>query len=160
MEFSGFYIDFYLSDSATLSRLQKLLQYVSKQKLIGCGGQIEDLEYLIFEQKNLFFSEQEWQRFWWPTKEELKRFWDTWKSLSKTARQQHLSSVPWDFETLFDAIGQGEYLIQNCVPLNKGQYRLYYLPFAAPFGGTEPLKALLQIYGAAILFDFWLESES
>lgn len=142
------YIIFYLPDNEAAQRVIKLFYYIASIK--NKALQIDDLEYIIIEKQNDFFTKKEFESFWWPTPRENRLFWEHYQSLSGEEQAQFLQSVPWDFETVFDAIGQGEYTIEGVTTLGGSIYRLSLEPVSYPFGGLEPIEGLLQIYGAVI----------
>lgn len=143
------FIEFYLPIEESIKRLKSLVAFIAEKKneLL----QIEDLEYSILEKKNEFFTSYEFNSFCWYSEKENRLFWEKYEKLSCKEQVQYFESIPWDFETIFSEIGQGEYTIQGITEQNKFTYRLYIYPTAYPFGGIEPLEALLNIYGAKIL---------
>ncbi|WP_216651699.1 hypothetical protein [Paenibacillus sp. NEAU-GSW1] len=141
------YIEFSFSSLKTFHNLSELFAYIKlkKQKDI----QITDLEQdlLLFD----FFGEQELNYFWWPTEQERKRFWDEYVKLPLEERDAHLAQVPWDYETVFSEIGQGEYEIVSCNLISNNRGRLSYCPHAFPYGGVEPLIEAIKCFGAEII---------
>ena len=143
------FIEFYLPMKESVKRLKDLFTFIAdkKNELI----QIKDLEYIILEEKDKFFTSYEFNNFWWPSKEESRLFWEENQKLSVEAQIQHIKSISWDFETVFSEIGQGEYKIKGIIEQDNFTYRLYIDPISYPFGGIEILKGLLNIYGATVL---------
>lgn len=151
------YIEFNVLSEAAASRITALFYYIKEKKNMNDDVQIEDLEYDIFEKSETFFTKEELNRFWWPTEEESKLFWDTYKKLPQPQKTQHLESVPWDFETAFSEIGIGDYIIKDCYQISDFTYRLSFEPIGYPFGGTQPLKAVLSVYQVEIIKDSYEE---
>lgn len=143
------FIEFYLPMDESVKRLKNLISFIADKKNILL--QVEDLEYNVLEKKDEFFTDYEFNSFWWPSKEENYLFWEKYQKLSDAEQIQHLKSIPWDFETVFSEIGQGEYTIQGITEQENFTYRLYINPTAYPFGSIEALEGLLNIYGADIL---------
>ena len=146
---SRYMFKFRLLDTGVSDRLWKLLEFIEKRKKEEM--QISDFEYEILDKKEDFFSDEEWARFWWPSNEELRNFWAIYQGLSQQDREEHLQTVPWDFESLFSEIGQGEYQITEISKNNAGEVCFYLVPLSFPFGGLEPVKGLLSVYGSVIL---------
>ncbi len=64
---------------------------------------------------------------------------------------------PWDFESVIDAILNGEYLLLDLVETDESQAVLRYDPLAGPFGGTESLVELVDGFGQRVIHDSWHE---
>lgn len=143
------FIEFYLPIEEAVKRLNNLITFIADNKNVLL--QIEDLEYIVLEKKEEFFTSTEFNSFWWPSKEEKHLFWEKYQKLSVEEQIQYLESVPWDFETVFFEIGQGEYRIEGIIEQENFIYKLYINPAAYPFGGMEAIEGLLNIYGADVL---------
>ena len=63
----------------------------------------------------------------------------------------------WDFESMIDALFNGEYIFVDLVKENEKQGVLYYDPWSGPFGGSESLVALIESFGRTVTFDSWHE---
>ena len=66
-------------------------------------------------------------------------------------RNLYLVNSPWDFESVIDAIISGEYEIIGCEVVESGIGRLYFEPWAYPYGGTEPLVQLIMPFNIKII---------
>lgn len=59
----------------------------------------------------------------------------------------------WDIEDILDCVLSGEYELFDVKPLDSGTAILEYDPLAFPFGGTDPLKALIEAFGFVVTRD-------
>lgn len=91
-------------------------------------------------------------RFSWPTDEERQR----WLAV----RDSTVISIPepsdqlgaeWDFYRVFEAMGESEYDLLDCVLAEPGVGELRINPHAYPYGGVGPLIALAEAFGFAVL---------
>lgn len=148
MQSQGSYSSIEFTASAeVLQRISELFEYIKqkKQEEIQIDGLENDLILMDF------FQEQELSFFWWPTKEESAAFWGRYYQLPEEERDAYLLKMGgWDYETVFDEIGQGEYRIISCTQTEQGKGCLFYEPFAFPYGGVEPLLQALRAFGAEI----------
>lgn len=61
----------------------------------------------------------------------------------------------WGLEDILSCVLNGEYWLVN-LTFDDQAGRLVYDPWAFPFGGTDPLKALVRMFGYEISRDsFW-----
>ena len=58
----------------------------------------------------------------------------------------------WELESLVENVLVGEYDLVE-LRFNEGRGRLVYNPYAFPFGGTDPLKALVEAFGLSVTRD-------
>ena len=63
----------------------------------------------------------------------------------------------WDFESLLDSLFNGEYVLVDLRRKTQTIGELIYDPWARPFGGTEPLVALIEAFGQTVTYDSWHE---
>lgn len=112
---------------------------------------IDDLEYYIYKKIDEFYLSEELNYFWWPSENESKEFWNKYKSLPQNKREELLKSVPWDFETVFNEIGQGEYFVKECNLINDNTGRLYFDPIGWPYGGNQVLQEVIKSFGAIVI---------
>lgn len=59
----------------------------------------------------------------------------------------------WDIEDILDCVLSAEYELINVKSVDSGTAILEYDPLAFPFGGTDPLKALIEAFGFAVTGD-------
>ncbi|MBE9044468.1 hypothetical protein IQ255_08635 [Pleurocapsales cyanobacterium LEGE 10410] len=82
-----------------------------------------------------------------------------WKLLELTKpeiRSQHpFFKTPgnWYFESMLDAIFNGDYFLIDLIKEKKNQGCLYYKPRAYPFGGSGSLVELIKSFGNKITYD-------
>lgn len=92
--------------------------------------------------------------------EEGKTFLQLWQLTEPDVRLSHpMFNVPgnWDFDSMIEALFNGEYVLVNLVKEMEENGVLYYDPWAGPFGGTEPLVAMIESFGHVVTFDSWHE---
>lgn len=63
----------------------------------------------------------------------------------------------WDFDSLIEALFEGEYALIDLIQEEKMTGVLYYDPWAGPFGGTESLVELIESFGNTVTWDSWHE---
>lgn len=142
------YIWFSIPSIEKFQQIEKLFKYIAEIK--NPDVQICDMDIMILERADEFFTPEEFGYFWSPSKKEAEEFWNIYYSLPSDKREAHLKSVNWDFETVFEEIGQGEYLIEECIH-EGNQGVLYFYPVAYPYGGNTVLQEALKAFGAEIL---------
>lgn len=89
---------------------------------------------------------------------EGETFQRLWNLTSPEVRRTHpMFQLPgnWNFEAMLDALFNGEYVLVDIVKETPTTGVLFYEPFAAPFGGSEGLVALVESFGHTIIFDSW-----
>jgi hypothetical protein len=75
--------------------------------------------------------------------------------LDSEAFENATRSDSWGLEDILDCVLNGEYLLVN-LSFDGHSGRLLYDPWAYPFGGTDPLKALVKMFGYEITRDsYW-----
>ena len=80
----------------------------------------------------------------------------TWVDLLDAGALEKVTSQgEWHLEDILECVLNGEYRLVT-VTFDGQMGRLVYDPWAYPFGGTDPLKALVRIFGFEIAGDsFW-----
>jgi hypothetical protein len=78
---------------------------------------------------------------------------NTWIDLLDSAAIERLSANgAWQLEDILECVLNGEYeLVSVCLDGQAG--RLIYDPWSFPFGGTDPIKALIEAFGMEITRD-------
>ena len=100
----------------------------------------------------LLFDEEALSHFWWPTEEELAAYKKRWKSTPLPQRWSDPSlKHPWGFFSMIDAFKNGEYDLVRCRMISHDRAFLEYYPLADPFGGTECMKALVEVFGFEVI---------
>lgn len=90
--------------------------------------------------------------------EEEKVFWELWKLTKPSVRLTHpmfTRAQNWDFESMIEGIFHGEYTLDDIRQLDENRAVLLYDPWAGPFGGSEPLVALIESFGHHVTHDYW-----
>jgi hypothetical protein len=76
-----------------------------------------------------------------------------WIDLLDSATLQRLTDGKhWSLEDILDCLLKGEYELLG-IEFADGSGRLLYDPFSFPFGGTGPLKGLVQAFGYEVTRD-------
>ena len=76
-----------------------------------------------------------------------------WIDLLDSATLQRLTDGKhWPLEDILDSLLKGEYELLE-IEYADGRGRLLYDPFSFPFGGTGPLKGLVQAFGFEVTRD-------
>jgi hypothetical protein len=80
-----------------------------------------------------------------------------WLDLFDAAAIERLTSrCHWQLEDILDCLLHGEYELLE-VEYANGQGQLFYYPLAWPFGGTDPIKALVKVCGLRVVRDSFYE---
>ena len=85
-------------------------------------------------------------------------YWKLWELTAPEIRLQHpFFKTPgnWHFESMLDAIFNGDYSLIDLVKEKEHQGCLYYSPHAYPFGGSDSLVELIRSFGNHITYDCW-----
>jgi hypothetical protein len=99
-----------------------------------------------------YFTEEQLQTFWWPSEEELVVWQREWQATPVPDRfTEPKLRTRWDFDSMFEAIQNGEYDLIGLRRMEDGLVRLEFDPQACPFGGTESLQALVEAFGHKVL---------
>lgn len=80
----------------------------------------------------------EWKEFWFAT------------PLPKR-HSKEMPSPKWHFESMIEAILNGDYNIVGVKVLNENKARLEIEPFGWPYGGLNSLRALVRCFGHTII---------
>ncbi len=90
--------------------------------------------------------------------DEEKTYQELWKLTAPEIRLSHpMFKLPgnWHFESMLDALFNGDYVFVDLVQESETNGVLYYDPLAWPFGGSESLVALIESFGHTVTFDSW-----
>ena len=85
-------------------------------------------------------------------------YWKLWELTEPEIRLEHpFFKTPgnWYFESVLDAIFNGDYALIDLVKEKEEQGCLYYNPHAYPFGGSHSLVELIRSFGNQIIYDSW-----
>ena len=168
------YIEFEIGNLNRFASLQKLFAKLKKVK----QDLIQDV-YLTEKQTSLDYVDPV-DNFQWRDyldDEAIAWFDDTfdfnseegiiyWKLLELTdpeIRYQHpFFKTPgnWYFESMLDAIFNGDYSLIALVKEQNNRGCLYYNPRAYPFGGTGSLIELIESFGNKITYDSWQKKKN
>ncbi len=93
-----------------------------------------------------------------PDDEENRIYQQLWKLTNPLVRLTHPMfnrGEKWDFESMIEAIFNGEYTLDELRQLDEQRAVLLYDPWAGPFGGTDCLVALIESFGHRVTYDMW-----
>ena len=93
-----------------------------------------------------------------PDAEEERIYQQLWKLTNPLVRLRHpmfQRGEKWDFESMIEAIFNGEYTLDQMRQLDENRAVLLYEPWAGPFGGTDCLVALIESFGHRVTYDVW-----
>ena len=85
-------------------------------------------------------------------------YWQLWELTAPEIRLQHsFFKTPgnWDFESMLDAIFNGDYVLIDLVREQEDRGCLYFEPRAYPFGGSDSLVELIHSFGNLVTYDSW-----
>lgn len=140
-------IEFTICDDSAYSRMTSLFEYIKEIKALDI-----QVSNLCNDSKLVdFFTEAELDYFWWPTKQEAAEFWKLYAGLSREEKDKLIEAKSWDFETVFDEIGQGEYRIVGCERIDKNIGILHFDPVSFPYGGAQPIVEVIKAFGMKIV---------
>ena len=90
-------------------------------------------------------------------------YWKLWELTAPEIRLEHpFFKTPgnWYFESMLDAIFNGDYSLICLVKEKDSQGCLYYNPHAYPFGGSHSLVELISSFGNQVTYDSWHKKNS
>jgi|GEM_PF-1833807 len=90
-------------------------------------------------------------------------YWQLWELTDPEIRLEHpFFKTPgnWYFESVLDAIFNGDYSLIALVKEKAEQGCLYYNPHAYPFGGSHSLVELISSFGNQVTYDSWHKKNS
>ncbi len=90
-------------------------------------------------------------------------YWKLWELTKPEIRLQHpFFKTPgnWYFESMLDAIFNGDYSLIDLVQEKDYQGCLYYKPRVSAFGGSDSLVELIRAFGNQVTYDSWQENSN
>ena len=158
-----FYIDFKIGEASRLERLKEMFYKIKEVKEIGEELLESDEEFDPFQatQWTDYLDDQalEWflDTFDFHS-EEGKTYHKLWNLTKPEVRIGsaffHLPGN-WDFDSMLHSLFHGEYQLIDIQEDKEGFASLYFDPYAGPFGGTEPLVALIESFGHEVIYDYY-----
>ncbi|MEQ8210267.1 MAG: hypothetical protein RH917_10590 [Lacipirellulaceae bacterium] len=79
--------------------------------------------------------------------------------LDETAVELLTSEISWPLEDILDCLLAGEYELVS-LSYTEGAGKLVYDPWSFPFGGTDPLKGMLESFGFEVQIDSFYDLRS
>ena len=90
-------------------------------------------------------------------------YWKLWELTEPEIRLKHpFFKTPgnWYFESMLDAIFNGDYSLIDLIREKGDRGCLYYNPHAYPFGGSRSLVELISSFGNQVTYDSWHKKNS
>lgn len=149
-----FFIEFAIGDTSRFAGLEDLLRALRREKEIPAElrGDVDWSAFLDDEARRWFSD------FVDPDSDYGQLFLELWKLTSPKVRLSSSMFVQpghWDFESTIDAILSCECDLADIICEEAGRGKLFYMPLAGPFGGTESLVELVEAFGNRVTFDSW-----
>lgn len=138
------FVEFSIFDDVKFERLLEIVCELGEHKV---SERIEDETYwrskFLVDELSCFTqltaSEMvEWNKFWSSTPLPLRH-------------SAEMPSPGWDFDSMIDAIYNGNYALQGVRRIEENIGVLEIDPFGWPYGGIDCLKALVRCFGHQIL---------
>ncbi|HEC1751370.1 TPA: hypothetical protein R1712_000879 [Campylobacter lari] len=70
---------------------------------------------------------------------------------SKKELEYFSSKDCWEFDDIFDCIGNGEYYFHSIEKIEENIAKLYFYPISFPYGGVEPIIEFIKSFQMKIL---------
>ncbi|MCV3431342.1 hypothetical protein L8W59_05220 [Campylobacter lari] len=70
---------------------------------------------------------------------------------SKKELEYFSSKDCWEFDDIFDCIGNGEYYFHSIEKIEENIAKLYFYPVSFPYGGVEPIIEFIKSFQMKIL---------
>jgi hypothetical protein len=86
-----------------------------------------------------------------------QKLWDLTEPAIRLAHPMFNLPGNWNFESIIDSIFDSEYELVKLILINDNKGRLYYDPWAFPFGSSDSLVALIESFGHHVIFDAYRE---
>lgn len=168
MKDTYFYIEFEIINYARFPALQKFFRQLQEVKS-NCVSQI-DLQHKYHHDYSDPVDSFPWQDLlddeavkWFENcfdfdSEEGITYWKLWELTEPEVRLQHpFFKTPgnWNFESMLDAIFNGDYVLVDLVREDENRGCLYYEPRGYPFGGSDSLVELISAFGNLVTYDSW-----
>ncbi|WDV47960.1 hypothetical protein PV797_09755 [Clostridiaceae bacterium M8S5] len=139
------YIEFKVNKLENFERLQKMFHSLKELK------EINSIDHKDSRWKS-FYSEELLKNFWWPTDDELIKYWRLYESIPAEERHTDDRLIrPWCFVSLIETIANGEYDLNTCELIKNDVGRLEFMTWSWPYKGTGSLKALVKSFGFEII---------
>lgn len=156
-------IEFEVRAPGSLDALKKMLATLQQEKqfLDEVEATGEDIAEVCGEARWRDGLSVEAQRYFDEARELSAEEWDVynrlWELTAPSVRLKHPMfhfSDRWDFESVLDAILNGDYALLS-LEVDGSRTTLFYLPPGLPFGGSEALMQLIEAFGHRVTFDQW-----
>jgi len=138
------YIKFTVVSEVKLQRLMTVVAELSERK------QSEDWKDVFYWKK--FFNSEELKHFTELSESQMQEWTEFWNETPVEMRLGIDMPTPgWTFESMIDAIYHGDYELINVKLIQDNAALLEIEPRGWPYGGLEPLKALVRCFNHIIL---------
>lgn len=163
------YIEFKIENNDRFKYLQQLFEKLKEVKSTWVREMYPDEKQRVLDYKDPVdnFSWQDYldeaAKAWFDNtfdfnNEEGLVYWKLWELTEPRIRLEHpFFRTPgnWHFESMLDAIFNGDYALIALVKEKDNYGCLYYNPRAYPFGGSHSLVELISAFGNRIIYDSW-----
>ena len=137
------FIEFTVHSPARFSALQRVFAELKRDKDAGDWRSSDEL-FQLFDAESL-------SHFYFPDNDErLQRLEDLRTRPMIITPIEHAAGEIWDFDSLIDALMNGEYELQSCEMVDPTQARLNFYSLAYPYGGVGCMVALIEAFGFTV----------
>ena len=132
------YMEFQVADEERYANLVSVIDALKAEK--QSGSLRPDPKWLAY------FNDKARAHFWWPSPAEAEEHSRRWFATPLPERWTDESlKTPWDFDSLIDAFGNGEYDLLGIRRMGQVA-RLEFEPQAFPYGGTGCMQAIIEAF--------------
>jgi hypothetical protein len=137
---------FQLDDEQRFKRLKVLVDALAEAK---AADEFRDDDYW-----ESFLDDDARSAFWWPTEAEIADWSERWFSTPVEERLQRKDLWgPWTFDSLVEAVRNGDYRLVGCSRTSDGQGAISFEPMGYPYGGTGWMRAAVEAFGGSVTLD-------
>ncbi len=157
-----FYLNFEIQEEERFYNLKNLFDAIKAVKDIVIRHNydldfdpLEKMDWLSFLDEKAINNQDEVFNF---ENEEGQTYQKLWNLTPPKVRLSHPFFIlpnPWDYESILDSIFNGEYTLISIKKNSSKSATLYFAPWAGPFGETEALVALIELFGHHVTYDSW-----
>lgn len=133
------FIEFTVNDTGRFLVLQKVFYEIKHDKDAEDWRSSDELLQL--------FDAESLSHFYWPDKDErLQRLENLRTRPTIIAATEDATGATWDFDSLIDALVNGEYELKSCEMVAPTHARLNFYALAYPYGGVGCMVALIEAF--------------
>ena len=137
------YVEFCVPSRDRLRDLQRVVVELQREKSAERRRSPHELEAL--------FDAEALNHFVWPTEaERASRLHDLRTRPVVVTETERTVGLRWEFDSMIEAIMEGEYELLGCEASSPGKARLQFRALAYPYGGVGALVALVEAHRFAV----------